>query len=77
MSPRIHNSFIDHAYDAGREAGAIGGKVTGAGGGGFMVFYCRYDRKHHVAQALRDAGAEITDFAFEHRGLRTWSPGEA
>jgi D-glycero-alpha-D-manno-heptose-7-phosphate kinase len=77
LSPRIHNSFIDGAYEAAREAGAIGGKVTGAGGGGYMIFYCRYDRKHHVAEALREAGAEITDFAFEHRGLRTWSPGEA
>lgn len=76
MSPRIPNSRIDQLYATAREAGAIGGKVTGAGGGGYMVFYCRYDRKHHVAAALREAGAEIDDFAFEHRGLRTWRPSE-
>lgn len=75
MSPRIPSGFIDEAYELALEAGAIGGKVTGAGGGGYMVFYCRYDRKHHVAEALRAAGGEIADFAFEHRGLRTWMPG--
>jgi D-glycero-alpha-D-manno-heptose-7-phosphate kinase len=72
MSPKIPNSFIDQLYETAREHGAIGGKVTGAGGGGYMIFYCRYDRKHHVIAALREAGAEIDDFAFEHRGLRTW-----
>jgi D-glycero-alpha-D-manno-heptose-7-phosphate kinase len=76
MSPRIPNGFIDDAYETAREAGAIGGKVTGAGGGGYMVFYCRYDRKHHVAEALRAAGAEIDEFAFEHRGLCTWRPSQ-
>ena len=75
MSPQIPNSFIDQAYETAKEAGAIGGKVTGAGGGGYMVFYCRYDRKHNVAQALREAGLEIHDFAFDSRGLRTWRPG--
>lgn len=74
MSPRIPNGFIDELYETAREAGALGGKVTGAGGGGYMVFYCRYDRKHHVAADLRAAGAEIDDFAFEHRGLRAWRP---
>lgn len=74
MSPQIPSTFIDRAYETAKEAGAIGGKVTGAGGGGYMVFYCRYDRKHHVARALQEAGLEIHDFAFDHRGLRTWSP---
>ena len=54
------------------KVGALGGKVTGAGGGGFMLFYCRYDRKHRVADRLTELGAEVAEFAFEPSGLRTW-----
>ena len=43
-----------------------------AGGGGFMLFYCRYDRKHRVADRLTELGAAVTEFAFEPNGLRTW-----
>jgi D-glycero-alpha-D-manno-heptose-7-phosphate kinase len=74
MSPRITNEFIDNAYEAAMREGALGGKVTGAGGGGYMLFYCRYDRKHRVAEALTELGVEITDFAFDHDGLTRWSP---
>jgi D-glycero-alpha-D-manno-heptose-7-phosphate kinase len=74
MSPRITNDFIDEAYDAAMREGALGGKVTGAGGGGYMLFYCRYDRKHRVAEALTELGVKITDFAFDHDGLTRWSP---
>ena len=38
MSPHISNGFIDSVYEAAKRAGAIGGKVTGAGGGGFILF---------------------------------------
>jgi D-glycero-alpha-D-manno-heptose-7-phosphate kinase len=73
MSPRITNPFIDQAYETAMREGALGGKVTGAGGGGYMLFYCRYDRKHRVAEALTKLGVEITDFAFDHDGLSRWS----
>ena len=73
MSPRITNPFIDEAYETAIREGALGGKVTGAGGGGYMLFYCRYDRKHRVAEALTKLGVEITDFAFDHDGLSRWS----
>lgn len=76
MSPRIANDFIDEAYGAARKQGALGGKVTGAGGGGYMLFYCRYDRKHRVADRLVELGATVTEFAFEPDGLRTWRADE-
>jgi D-glycero-alpha-D-manno-heptose-7-phosphate kinase len=72
MSDRISSDYIDEMYDEAMKAGAVGGKVTGAGGGGYMLFYCRYDRKHRVADRLEELGAKVTEFAFEQEGLRTW-----
>lgn len=73
MSPKISNSHIDDLYEEARRNGAVGGKVTGAGGGGYMLLYCRYDRKHEVQAALAEAGAEAVDFQFDQFGLRTWT----
>lgn len=73
MSPKISNDHIDELYETAKRNGAIGGKVTGAGGGGYMLFYCRYDAKHKVRAALTDLGAEAVDFEFDHAGLTTWS----
>jgi D-glycero-alpha-D-manno-heptose-7-phosphate kinase len=73
MSPRIANDFIDEAYDVALREGALGGKVTGAGGGGYMLFYCPFQRKHRVANALIELGGTVTEFEFTSRGLTTWS----
>ncbi len=72
MSHRISNERIDDLYEAARGAGALGGKVTGAGGGGYLLLYCRSDRKHEVAAKMRELGAGVEEFAFEGAGLRTW-----
>jgi D-glycero-alpha-D-manno-heptose-7-phosphate kinase len=72
MSDRISNERIDTLYSAARNAGALGGKVAGAGGGGYLLLYCRHDRKHDVANRMTELGASVSDFAFEHSGLRTW-----
>ena len=76
MSPKITNDHIDELYDEAKRHGAIGGKVTGAGGGGYMLLYCRYDTKHEVQAALAGLGAEAVDFQFDHAGLTTWSHGD-
>jgi D-glycero-alpha-D-manno-heptose-7-phosphate kinase len=47
--------------------------VTGAGGGGYMLFYCEFQKKHRVAEALTRLGGVVTEFAFEADGLTTWS----
>jgi D-glycero-alpha-D-manno-heptose-7-phosphate kinase len=73
MSPRISNEFIDTAYAEARKKGALGGKVTGAGGGGYMLFYCPFQRKHHVAEALIAMNGVVTEFEFTPNGLTTWS----
>jgi D-glycero-alpha-D-manno-heptose-7-phosphate kinase len=72
MSPLIATDFIEAAYDEAMRAGALGGKVTGAGGGGYILFYCDFTRKHRLAEALTRMGGAVTDVAFERRGLTTW-----
>lgn len=68
----ITNRYIDKLYRTAKEAGAIGGKVSGAGGGGFMYFICKYDKKTAVAEALKDKGAVVSDFMFEPKGVVSW-----
>jgi D-glycero-alpha-D-manno-heptose-7-phosphate kinase len=77
ISPQISNPQIDEIYDAARKAGAVGGKLSGAGGGGFMLFYCSFEKKHEVAEALRNLNCSISDVTFDFHGLQTWRVAEA
>lgn len=72
MSPRITTERIEEAYALARARGALGGKVTGAGGGGYLLLYCQFNRKHRVAEALREMEVIPTEFGFEQEGLQTW-----
>jgi D-glycero-alpha-D-manno-heptose-7-phosphate kinase len=72
MSPRISTPAIDEMYEEALRQGAIGGKITGAGGGGYMLFYCQYEKKLRIAEALRKMGATPTEFNFDFHGLQTW-----
>ena len=72
MSPRISTPFIDEAYQVALDKGALGGKVTGAGGGGYMLFYCPFTRRHHVAESLIKLGLTVSEVSFDLKGLRTW-----
>ncbi len=72
MSPRISTDFIDEAYDEAIKHGALGGKVTGAGGGGYMLFFCPFHLKHRVADRVIEMGATATEFEFTSEGLTTW-----
>jgi D-glycero-alpha-D-manno-heptose-7-phosphate kinase len=53
MASKVTNPIIDDIYETARKAGAIGGKVTGAGGGGFILFYCPKGKQDDVATALK------------------------
>ncbi len=72
LSHKISTPFLDDLYDAARQEGALGGKVAGAGGGGFVMLYCPFDRKHRIAKRLREMGCTIADFSFTQRGVVTW-----
>jgi D-glycero-alpha-D-manno-heptose-7-phosphate kinase len=52
LAGRISNNDLDDIYIAARKAGALGGKITGAGGGGFFLFYCPREKKDAVSAAL-------------------------
>ncbi|GAB4579939.1 MAG: GHMP kinase [Anaerolineales bacterium] len=54
LASNISNGWIDEAYEKAKAAGAIGGKVTGAGGGGFLLFYCRPENQEKLRAALHD-----------------------
>lgn len=72
LSSRISNPQLDRLYETAREYGALGGKITGAGGGGYMLLYCPADRKHSVATKLKEFNCTMIDMSLELMGLQTW-----
>jgi len=72
MANNISNSTIEEIYEAAKKAGATGGKISGAGGGGFMIFYCPGNTHHAVIEALKDFGGEVKNYTFTKYGLTTW-----
>ncbi len=76
LADRITDSYINELYDIARRHGALGGKISGAGGGGFLLLYCQFDKRHIVAEKLEEAGGEMVEFGFERHGLQTWSYGQ-
>jgi D-glycero-alpha-D-manno-heptose-7-phosphate kinase len=73
MARNISNSRIDEIYEAALRAGALGGKISGAGGGGFMIFYCPGTTRYDVIETLVTFGGEVKQFNFSKYGLTTWS----
>ncbi len=69
----ITNPRIDAFYDRAREAGALGGKLVGAGGGGYLLLFCDFARRAKVQKAVQAAGGRVEDFSLEPEGLQTWS----
>jgi D-glycero-alpha-D-manno-heptose-7-phosphate kinase len=67
-STGMSNPKIDEWYEIGRKAGAIGGKLVGAGGGGFLMFYAPEPQK--VRAAMAGAGLEEVRFRFDFDGAR-------
>ena len=66
LSTKVSNSFIDEAYDAAIRAGAYGGKLCGAGSGGFLAFLVPPERQAAVRAAMKDL--QEVDFRFENEG---------
>ena len=72
MAKGISNASIDELYDAALKAGALGGKMNGAGGGGYMMFVCDPLRRYAVQESLRKHGGQLVNLTFVEPGVRTW-----
>jgi D-glycero-alpha-D-manno-heptose-7-phosphate kinase len=73
MAVGITNELIDDIYSTAIEAGATGGKISGAGGGGFMIFYAEEANRYKVIEALRKFGGQAKRYEFTKEGLTTWT----
>lgn len=73
LDDAISNPQIEELYETACRAGALGGKIAGAGAGGYLLFYCPFPLKHRVARALEQMGGQVVEFGFERRGLQTWT----
>lgn len=72
MARGITNPLLEEMYAAAKKAGATGGKISGAGGGGFMLFYCPGTTKYSVIESLRKFGGYHRPYQFVEQGLLTW-----
>ncbi len=72
----ITNPEIDRLYDVGRMAGATGGKLLGAGNGGYVLFFVPPEKRYSLVKSISAYTPEILDFKFERQpvGTRVWSP---
>lgn len=68
MSKDISNETLDRLYDLARANGALGGKLTGAGGGGYFLFYCEEENQRQLKDAMMGHGLKPLDFRFESKG---------
>lgn len=73
MAEGITNELMDNIYESARQAGATGGKISGAGGGGFMIFYCPANTKYKVIRSLEPFGGRHRSYQFTEHGLKTWT----
>ncbi|MBD3636404.1 MAG: dehydrogenase [Crocinitomicaceae bacterium] len=73
MAQGISNENIDEIYSSAIEAGAEGGKISGAGGGGFMIFYAEGINRYKVIEVLKKFGGDIVNYQFTHKGLDSWT----
>ncbi|MCZ2223714.1 MAG: dehydrogenase [Chitinophagales bacterium] len=73
MADNISNNTIENIYEAAKKAGATGGKISGAGGGGFMIFYCPKNSRYQVIETLQNFGGVVKPYSFTKNGLRTWT----
>jgi D-glycero-alpha-D-manno-heptose-7-phosphate kinase len=68
----VSNPHIEEIYDAAIAAGALAGKVSGAGGGGFMMFFVPPDKRMDVIRALESYDGQISNCHFTKHGTQAW-----
>ena len=73
MADGISNASIDAIYETALQSGATGGKISGAGGGGFMIFYTPYIHKYELIRKLSALGGNVMNYNLTTEGLTTWT----
>ena len=76
LSKGVSNPLIEKIYSTAKSAGAIGAKVSGAGGGGFMMIYCSGVDRYNIIHRLRNFKGRIVNFNFTDFGLETWESSQ-
>jgi D-glycero-alpha-D-manno-heptose-7-phosphate kinase len=76
MADHISNARIEEIYAHARRMGATGGKISGAGGGGFMIFYCPGISRYSVIEGLKSFGGTCRNYHFTNQGLTSWTAGK-
>jgi len=71
----VSNEHIEAVWSLGMANGAIAGKVSGAGGGGFLMFICDPEQRYRLISALNASGAEATTVQFTSEGAEAWATG--
>lgn len=71
----VTNPHIDEIYDAAMDAGALAGKVSGAGGGGFMMFFVPPERRMGVIRTLKNFEGQVSNCHFTKNGMQAWRIG--
>lgn len=77
MNPGVTNEYLDRIYGIAMQHGALGGKITGAGGGGYFMFYCEEDNQNKLSQALEEEKLRSLDFKFAEKGVTVLNNGNA
>ena len=72
MAAGIASPFMDEIYEAAKNAGSTGGKISGAGGGGFMAFYCPGNTKYAVVKSLNKFSGFVQPYQFTISGYKGW-----
>ena len=73
MATGITNAGLDELYKTAIENGSTGGKISGAGGGGYMFFYCPGNTRFQVIESLKKFGGHTERYEFTDDGLVTWT----
>jgi D-glycero-alpha-D-manno-heptose-7-phosphate kinase len=71
-SKAVSNPYIDAVYSSAIDAGVLAGKVSGAGGGGFMLFFAPPDKRMKIIKALKSFEGQVSNCHFTKRGAEAW-----
>ncbi len=77
MSPGITNEFLDRIYEIAMQNGALGGKIAGAGGGGYFMFYCEEEKQENLKSAMEAEKLGYLDFNFSEKGVTILNNGNS